>query len=70
MSEKNISRENNLNQTYCCGKCFRSVDNSYINSFNDKDKKINNSYTQPSSVNYNINTNKINNSLNSPPILK
>ena len=69
MSEKNISIENNLNQTYCCGKDFRSVDNSYINSFNDKEKRINNSYTQPSSTNYNINANQNNNSLNSPPIL-
>lgn len=69
MSEKNISIENNLNQTYCCGKDFRSVDNSYINSFNDKEKRINNSYTQPSSTNYNIIYNQNNNSLNSPPIL-
>ena len=69
MSEKNISIENNLNQTYCCGKDFRSVDNSYINSFNDKEKRINNSYTQPSSTNYNIISNQKNNSLNSPPIL-
>lgn len=69
MSEKNISIENNLNQTYCCGKDFRSVDNSYINSFNDKEKRINNSYTQPSSTNYNIISNQNNNSLNSPPIL-
>ena len=69
MSEKNISKENNLNQTYCCGKDFRSVDNSYINSFNDKEKRINNSYTQPSSTNYNIISNQNNNSLNSPPIL-
>ena len=69
MSEKNISIENNLNQTYCCGKDFRSVDNSCINSFNDKDKRINNSYTQPSSYNYNIISNRNNNSLNSPPIL-
>ena len=68
MSEKNISIENNLNQTYCCGKDFRSVDNSYINSFNDKEKRINNSYTQPSSTNYNIISNQNNNSL-SPPIL-
>jgi len=69
MSEKNLSIENNLNQTYCCGKGFRSVDNSYINYFNDKEKKINNSYTQPSSTNYNINLNQNNNSLNNPPIL-
>ena len=69
MSEKNISIENNLNQTYCCGKDFRSVDNSYINSFNDKEKRINNSYTQPSSTNYNIISNQNYNSLNSPPIL-
>ena len=69
MFEKNISIENNLNQTYCCGKDFRSVDNSYINSFNDKEKRINNSYTQPSSTNYNIIYNQNNNSLNSPPIL-
>jgi len=69
MSEKNISIENNLNQTYCCGKDFRSVDNSYINSFNDKEKRINNSYTQPSSTNYNIISNQNNNSLNSPSIL-
>jgi len=69
MSEKNLSIENNLNQTYCCGKGFRSVDNSYINYFNDKEKKINNSYTQPSSTNYNINLNQNNNSLNNPPLL-
>ena len=69
MSEKNLSIENNLNQTYCCGKGFRSVDNSYINYFNDKEKKINNSYTQPSSTNYNINLNQNNNNLNNPPIL-
>ena len=69
MSEKNISIENNLNQTYCCGKDFRSIDNSYINSFNDKEKRINNSYTQPSSNNYNIISNQSNNSLNNPPIL-
>ena len=69
MSEKNISIENNLNQTYCCGKDFRSVDNSYINYFNDKEKRINNSYTHTSSTNYNIISNQNNNSLNSPPIL-
>jgi chromosome segregation ATPase len=69
MSEKKITIENNLNQTYFCGKDFRSIDNSYINSFNDKEKRINNSYTQPSSNNYNIISNQNNNSLNNPPIL-